>query len=243
MNYDPKSRSVTASGNVRFVSPEGELFSDEGTGFTDGRTFEMRGNVRGNFRSRSLDITCDSLEMESQGASPVVRRITGSGAVKLVRGGDSLTADRVTWETGRENYRASGSVKLRFGDYFLDSDEAARNEGQFWARNVRRYEDRARELYITASKASGLVRNGSVVELIADGNLVIDMRDSRGDNTRITGERGVFSQDRGTLVISGGARAIQPGRDISAANIVYHLGSGRVEALGERPTITFEMRD
>ena len=131
---------------------------------------------------------------------------------------------------------------MDLGDYFIDADEVARNGEQFWAQNIRRYEDRTRRIGISASKASGLLRRGSVIELISSGSFVLNLADRKGAVTTITGDKGVYSQDRGTLVITGGVRAIQEGRSLSAGSIVYHLDSGRLEALGERPTITFEMR-
>jgi lipopolysaccharide assembly outer membrane protein LptD (OstA) len=241
MNYDPRSNSVTAVGNVRLTSPDGELFGDSGFGYTNGRMFEMRGNVRGMFAARSLDIVCDYIELEIGEPPQPRRKITATGNVVLTRAGDRLTADHATWNLDSENYAAAGDVLMDFGGYFVDSDEAGREGERFWARNVRRYEDRARKMSISASSAEGRVRGDTIVELITDGAIAINMLD--GGGTRITGNKGVFSQDRGTIVVSGNAQAIQEGRSLTAGSIVYHLDSGRVEALGERPTIIFEMRN
>jgi lipopolysaccharide export system protein LptA len=242
MNYDPKSRSIVASGNVRFRSPEGEISADRGIGYTDGTAFEMEGNARGRFKAQSLDIACDFIMLERT-ASPDRRIITASGGVKLSRDGGTLAADEVVWELGSENYSASGKVLLDFGNYLVDSDEASRDGDRFHALNIRRYEDRLRRITITAMEADGMMERGDMTELIADGGVVMDVAGEGDAHTRITGDKGVFSRDRGTLVISGGAFASQKGRNLRAASIVYHLDSGRVEALGDRPSIAFEMSD
>jgi lipopolysaccharide export system protein LptA len=240
MNYDPKSRSVVATGNVRFTSPEGEISADRGIGYTDGTSFEMEGNARGRFAAQSLDITCDFIMLERTSDRRV---ITASGNAMLSSDEGTLAADRIVWELGTENYSASGSVLLDFGNYFVDSDEASRDGNRFHARNIRRYEDRLRKMAITAAEANGVMERSGIAELIAEGGIEMNVAGEGGAYTRITGAKGVFSEDRGTLVISGGAFASQEGRNLRAANIVYHLASGRVEALGDRPSIAFEMSD
>jgi lipopolysaccharide assembly outer membrane protein LptD (OstA) len=243
MNYDPVTKSVTAEGNVHYASPDGELFGDRGVGYTDGRTFELIGGVRGSFATRSMDISCEYMEMETAGGSLRRRKITATGDVRLARPDGKVFAQKLMWELDRDNYRAEGGVVIDFGSYFVDSDDAARNGEQFWAHNIRRYEDRVRRLSMSASKASGIISGNGIAELVAEGALVMEIEDLKGAKTRITGASGVFSQDRGTIVVSGGASAVQDGRSLNAGSIVYHLVSGRVEALGDRPTITFELRN
>jgi hypothetical protein len=242
MNYDPKSQSIVATGSVHYTAPEGELFGDRGIGYTNGRMFEMSGSVIGHFALQSLDISCDFIELEIENTSPPRRKLSAAGRVSLVRGRDKLSSASLAWELDRENYEASGDVLMEFESYFMDSDEAGREGERFWARNVRRYEDRARRMTISASKVNGLIESGSIVELTAEGAIVMNVR-TNGANTTIRGGKGVFSEERGTIVVSGGAFASQAGRNLSAGNIVYHLDCGRVEALGVRPTITFEMID
>jgi lipopolysaccharide assembly outer membrane protein LptD (OstA) len=240
MNYDPKSRSVTAEGNVRFSSPDGEVSGDRGIGYTDGGTFEMEGSVKGRFAAHSMDITCDFIMLERDAGK---RIITARGSVRLARDDGTIAADEIEWELESDNYSAKGSVSIDFGNYAVESGEASRGGNRFSARNVRRYEDRARRMIITAGEANGLIEKGDIVELIAEGGVVMNIAEVRGASTRITGNRGIFSRDRGTLVISGGAFASQEGRSVRAANIVYYLDSGRVEALGDRPSIAFETSD
>lgn len=239
MNYNPDTREITVEGNVHFQRPDGELFGDRGRGSADGSDFDMQGNVKGNFTQESINIVCRFIRLETEGSNPPRRKIIASGDVSLTRNNDKLTAQRVTWELDRENYKATGKVLSTFGQHFIDADEVARNGEQFWARTVRKYEDRGRKLTLTSSKASGLIRGGDVVELIAEGRLVVNMIDNNGNATRITGNRGVFSKDRGTVVVSGNAVATQDGRNLQAESIVYHIDGGRLDAIG-RPSLTID---
>ncbi|MDR0648340.1 MAG: hypothetical protein LBF92_03290 [Synergistaceae bacterium] len=242
MNYDPKSRSVVATGNVRFSSPDGEVSADRGVGYTDGGTFEMEGSVSGRFAAQSMDITCDFIMLE-RAASSDKRIVTAKGRVRLSMRGGTVRAGSVVWEHGSDNYSAEGNVLMDFENYLVDSDEASRSGNRFRARNVRRYLDRSRRMTISAGEAEGLMEKDDIVELTASGGVVINVANLNGAPTRITGASGVFSSERGTLVISGNASATQEGRSVRAANIVYHLDGGRVEALGDRPTIAFEVPD
>ncbi|MDR3331348.1 MAG: hypothetical protein LBT08_01855, partial [Synergistaceae bacterium] len=239
MNYDPATGRITAFGNVRFMRPDGEIFGDRGAGNANGRDFEVHGNVRGNFTREAAEIVCESLFLSSAGESPLRRKITASGDVILTRDGDRMSAQTITWEMDRDNYKATGEVIGTFAQYSIDSDLIARNEDKIWAHNIRRYEDRDRGLFLSAGKASGIIRESEVVELIADGEVIMSMPDNMGVVSRATGDKCVFSLDRGTIVISGNAAVKQGERRLNASSIVYHLDSGRIDALGQ-PTLVFE---
>lgn len=239
MNYDPTTGEIEAAGNVHFQRPDGELFGDRGRGKENGRNFEMHGNVRGSFEAESLDIVCESIGLSSEGEPPV-RKIAASGDVVLTHSGDRLSAQAVRWEMDRENYRAQGNVLGSFAQYSIDADEIARNGEQFWAQNIRNYEDRNRRITLRAQKASGLVKNGEVTELITEGRVSTTMPDNQGIMARITGDKGVFSLARGTIVISGNAIVTQGDRRLNAGSIVYHLDTGRIDALGS-PRLIFDL--
>ena len=96
MNYDPRSLTITATGNVHLAAPDGELFADNGVGYTNGRTFEMHGSVKGHFDPESLDISCDSLLMESEGKAPVRRKLIATGSVNLSHREGRTAAQKLT---------------------------------------------------------------------------------------------------------------------------------------------------
>lgn len=242
LSYDPAERIVRAAGNVRLESPEGELFADRGRGVVNGKDFEMSGNVRGNFRKEGIEIHCRSIDLRSEGEKPARRKLRATGNVRLVRGEDRLLASNVSWELGGDHYRASGNVSANFSAYSIEADEAARDGEQFWAQGVRRYEDRVRKIVVKTSKARGVVRGKEVTELTAEGPVEVVMFDRNGKRTTVRGDKGVFSKERGSVVISGNARADQDGRTLTADSIVYHLDGGKIDALG-RPSMVIEKTD
>lgn len=246
MHYNPDTGEILVQGAVHLLRPDGELFGDTGLGNANGRDFEMRGNVRGTFTGDEdgddIDIVCAFIRLSSEGTDPVRRTITASGDVVLTRGEDRLAANDLVWSMDRDAYTARGGVIGNVAPYYIDADEVVRDGDNFSARNVRRYEDHERNLTLRADRVNGRLSAGRVAELIADGNVVMDSPDDTGTMTRITGNRGIFSFARGTIVISGNAIVEQDARRLHAGNIVYHLDSGRIEAL-ERPSLVIEIEE
>jgi lipopolysaccharide export system protein LptA len=238
LSYDSKTGWVAASGDVHFTSPDGELFSDRGGGDVNGKVFTANGNVRGSFKRESIEITCDAMSLSNTGGPEPVRRITASGDVVMTRRGDRLTAQSVTWDIGENNYKAKGSVLGTFEEFSIDSDLAARSGDQFWASGVREYTDRSRGVRLSSKSANGIFDGAKIVEMITDGNVSIDMLDNKGVTSTVTGDKGVYSLARGTIVVTGNAVVVRGDQRLKASSVVYHLGSGRVEALGQ-PTLTF----
>ncbi|GHV28459.1 hypothetical protein FACS1894167_05500 [Synergistales bacterium] len=242
MRYDPKTRKITASGGVRLVSKEGELFADKGTGFIDDNRFELSGKIRGHFKeqyaSQPVDMTCDSLNLVTS-SDNITRVVTASGGVKLKRGAETISAKKITLTLGTDNYKAEGGVTADMEDFFIDADVAERADMNFYALNVRRYEDRERRMTVSAPRVDGELEQNDITELIASGGVTADVTGADGARTRITGKRVIYSLARGTIVLSGGASAVQGGRVLRAENIVYNVESGRAEAIGERPSLTF----
>ncbi|MDR1508449.1 MAG: hypothetical protein LBS53_02290 [Synergistaceae bacterium] len=241
MRYDPNTGNITAAGNVRLVSADGEVFGDDGLGSVSGDNFELHGNVRGHLKTKdgkTVDITCAAATLRGSGDSG--RVITASGNVKITRGSENLTADTVTWDTGVEKYSASGNVLGVFEAYSIDADAVSRDRGVFEARTIRRFTEHARKINMSASSAEGtLNENNEVTELTADGGVTVTMPDKEGAVTRATGKTGVYSLARGTVVLSGRAAVTQSGRVLNSENIVYFIDSGRIDARGN-PSLTFE---
>lgn len=231
MHYDPETGDIRARGNVHLSRADGELFGDRGIGSTNGMNFEMQGNVRGSFKRENLDIVCEAISLQTD-RNPTRRKIVANGNVVLTQNKDKISSQTLVWEMDRVSYKATGAVIGTFAQYFIDADEIGRNEGKFWAARVRKYHDRSRNLTLSAAKANGVIRNDEVVELLVEGNVVMDSPDDKGKMSRITGDKGLFSVERGTIVISGNAAVLQEGRKLHATNIVYDLETGRVDAIG-----------
>jgi Uncharacterized protein conserved in bacteria len=240
LEYAPGMKRIRAIGNVQYSSVDGELAGDEADGTEDGRDILVRGNVRGTFYAQSLDVTCETMRIRQREGE--TRTIVASGDVSLLRGDDAMTSDAATWLAGSDNYRAIGNVLGTFGSYSIDADEVARNGDAVEARNIRRYADTERGVTLSAAKANGTIApDGALSDLTAEGQVVLTMR-NEGEITHITGNKGVYSLARGTVVISGNAAVEQAGRNLRAGSVVYHLDTGRVEALG-RPTMTITLPD
>lgn len=244
LEYNPQTNRVDARGNVHLSRPDGEINGDYGTGTTDGRSFQIIGNVIGHFATEGVDVVCDFIRLDSEGTAPVRRVVTASGDVELVRGErgeDRVKAQLISWELDRDIYRASGNVLGNYIHYTIDADAISRDGAQFSATEIRRYHDKERDVTMSASRANGtLDAGGAIAELIAEGRVVLDTPDEKGTISRITGDKGVFSVARGTLVISGNAMVNQAGRNLHAESIVYHLDSERIEAIG-RPSLVIDI--
>ena len=240
MRYDPNTGFIAAEGNVHIANPDGEVFGDFGSGYSDGNNIEMHGNVRGHFKDEDggeFNFSCEWIEIEGNDNSN--RVITATGDVKLSRGNDALSANQVIWHAGAARYSASGGVSGEFAAYSIDADDVSRDEGVFYARNVRRFYERTRNVTISASRFNGILRGDDVVEMTAEGGVVITARDSDGAITRATGAKGIYSVARGTVVLSGGATITQTGRVLNSEEIVYFLDTGQIDAQGS-PSIIFE---
>lgn len=240
MRYDPATRQIEAKGNVHFTRADGELFGDRGYGDTDGTDFILEGSVRGSFPAENTTISCNRVELTAESGAKKSRRALASGNVVLTRGKDKLNSRTLTWEIGSDNYRAEGKVEGRFESHSIDADRIGRNGEQFWGEVVRRYEDRERKLTLSADSLQGLLKKDKVSELEVTGNLVLNMPDKEGKMVRITGDKGIFSEDRGTIVVSGNAAAMQDGRSVHAESLVMHLDTRRMEAIG-KSSLTFDM--
>jgi lipopolysaccharide assembly outer membrane protein LptD (OstA) len=238
LRYDPSSRLIRAEGNVRLARPGVELFSRMGEGTVGGDAFKLSGEVRGEMRREGLKIRCDVLTLVD--AEKGRQILEASGKVLLTRGEDRVTAARVRWTSGVPRYSALGDVDARFEAMSIRADEAGRDGERFWGKGVRRYEDRKNRYVLSAAGVEGRILGGAVDEMTAQGDVDLTLQGSRDESVRVTGDKGVFSRDRGTVVISGSAKAVQEGRTVSAGSLVLHLDSNRIEALG-RPQVIFTL--
>lgn len=242
LQYDPATRLIRAEGNVHLSRADGDLFGDRGYGNTEGTDFVLEGSVHGNFRKENADISCRYMKLTTDKSPSRRRRVVASGDVVLTRGRDRLSSRTLSWEIGTDNYRAEGRVLGNFASHAIDADLVARNGERFWGKGVRRYEDRSQKMTLSADDLSGTVKANKVTEVEASGDLVMDMLDNQGNKIRITGDKGIFSEARGTLVVSGNAMAVQEGRSVQAESLVLHLDTRRIEALG-KPSLTFDVKE
>jgi lipopolysaccharide transport protein LptA len=240
MRYDPNTETIIATGNVHITNPDGEIFGNAGRGSTKGDDFEMSGNVRGRYKDKDggiVNFSCAAATVVGPDNSS--RVVTASGDVKLSKGKDNLSARVVVWRAGIGKYAASGDVVGNFETYSIDADVVSRDAEQFSAIAVRKFYENNRKITMSASQANGTIKGSEVTEMTAEGNVVVTMPDREGVMTRATGNRGIYSLERGTVVLSGKASIRQTGRTLNSDSIIYFLDTGRIDAQGS-PSVTFE---
>lgn len=239
LSYNPATKKMVATGNVRLIRADGELTGNRGEGDVGGSHFLMEGSVRGKFPKEGLTLESDALTLTVSKDRKVAE---GRGRVRLSRGQDRLSAEKLLWVLGADTYRGAGNVAAQFETHSIDADEVGRDGEIFWGKTVRRYEDKKQNFTLRAGKINGVIQNDEVAELIAEGGLSMRVAGRQGRPITITGKKGVYSKSRGTLVVSGGGRAVQEDRVVEAENLVLHLDTKRIEALG-KPQITFTLED
>jgi len=246
INYNVNTKKVTAIGNVVINRKDFTLWGDRGEGSTENQEFIIKGKVRGTFPSEKAELShADSVKwlrsaenVKTDGSAEAV------GSVLIKRGqNEKLIADYVRWKPGSIDYTARGNVNADLKDHLLLADEVGRAGESFWGSNVKRYENRVKKVGIKAESVEGKIKGENVTEFIATGNVVIDYLDKDGLKTTITGAKAVYSKDRGTVVISGGAKAVRgDGKTVTSDTVVLHEDSKIIEAIGNSK-ITFVIDD
>lgn len=246
LNYDMNTKKITASGSVELQRAAARLYADYGEGATENAFFELRGNVRGTFPEYQANL--DSAQSVKWTESHLQGRdgtIEAFGGVSITRGnGDYLKADFVKWELGTEEYMAQGNVDMLYDQRALKAAEVGRKDRVFWAKRVAQYKDLKENTSLAANRVDGeITANGEVSQVVATGSVRVDYVDREGYKTRLTGEKAVYSKARGTVVISGGAKAVRSdGKVVTADTMVLHETTKNIEAIG-RSSISFEIED
>ncbi len=257
VRFDPKTKIVTADGNVRINRTDAKLRGDWGQGLTETSEFRLEGNVKGSFDKEGLKIQCEELLYKGRDADRVIE---AKGNVDLKRGADFLLAGTVRWVVQTEDYSAHDKVFAHFGNYEIEAQSVVRKGQDILAEKVSRYQDLVSGNRISGDEFKGFIERKSgpaqnaknkkgvsdvvgeeVTEMTVKGNVVIWVREGERP-TRVRGDNAVYSKERGTIVVSGNAVAEQTGRVVRAGSLVLHLDSNRIEAMG-RPEIVFDIKE
>lgn len=235
MRFDSKTGDFIAAGNVVIRADGLTVVSPRGTGNTLRREvlFDEGVTASGDWQGDRIDLRAGSMELFF-GEPPSCK------VAKGVRGGMgeiALDADRLTL-IGRGGLSDAGE-----GD----------GRTKVWMTNVRRVEDRAMGIAFGADSVEGVLREGILVSMTAKSKVWIEGRPNRsGDAVSLRGDRAVYSEERGSVVLSGNVRAVQKGRTLTSDSLVYFPDQNRVEALGgmvsrsgtasaDRATITIDL--
>ncbi len=140
-----------------------------------------------------------------------------------------------------ESVAMTGSVKGSFGARSLECYEVEMVGDRFIATKVKKFNDKSEGFSLSCSRIKGLVQRENLHEFEAEGKVSMEVLNRKdGSITRISGGKAVYSKDRGSIIMSGGAVAVQKGRRVNAQNIVFYPATNKIEAKG-KPSISFEV--
>ena len=243
LKYDLNTKQVTAVGSVIIKRDGATIWGDTAKGNVESSEFRVIGRVKGLFPKEKAELFSDSLSWKKAPKSEE-GIVEASGKVVMTRGTtDKLNADFVKWTVDTENYTARGSVNGVIDSRSIKASEAGRLGNKFWGVNVIRYEDKKQKVGIAAKRVDGEMKAREVSELTAENDVVIDYIDKDGFKTIVTGKKAVYSKSRGTVVISGGAKALRSdGKLVTSDNLVLYEDTKNIEAIGNS-RITFDLPD
>lgn len=234
LHYDPSLQKILAQGHVLLSRGTSHLSAQEGEARSDGSSFILRGAVSADFHEEGLTLRSTELIYHADKGG----RIVASGDVTLRRGKDLLSADVVVLRSGSTpNYTARGNVRLAWEGKRLESASVSRDGNAFQATGLEHFEDRDQGFKILATTLEGHIENDTVVEVVVSGSVRLELHRT-GKPVVVTGSKGIYSTQRGTVVVSGNAVAKQDGRTVRAESLVMRLDSGRIEAVG-KPQLVF----
>ncbi len=241
LNYNINTKKISAAGNVVINRQDLTLRGDNGEGSTENQEFTIKGNVRGSFPAQKVELVKANrvkwLRSENKKSDGSVEAV---GNVSITRGDkEKLNAEYLRWEFGTTNYIARDNVDAVLKDHILKAGEVGRSGDRFWGTDVKRYENRQKKIGLAADAVEGKIIDGKVQEFIATNNVAVDYTDKDGLKTIVTGNKAIYSKARGTVVISGGAKASRgDGKTVTSDTIVLHEESRIIEAIGNSK-ITF----
>jgi len=244
IHYNTNNKNISATGGVVIKRNGATLSGDNAEGDTDKEEYTLLGNVKGSFPQNKVEIKyADKLKLTKSSVAKSDGNAEAFGKVRITRNaGDYLNADYVQWELGTDDYLARGQVDALMEDKVLKADEAGRSGDKFWGRNVIRYEDRKQKTAMSARTVDGTMRDNIVQEAVAKDNVVMEYLDKNGLKTVVTGNTAVYSKARGTVVVSGNAKAVRSdGKTVAADSLVMHEDTKNIDAIGNsRITVIME---
>lgn len=223
MRFDSKTGDFLADGNVAITLTGAQsgtankltLTAPRGNGNVERRELFFKDGVAasGDWMGDDVSLSAGSVALTFDGA-PLCRM---QGGVRGSVGPMRLDADRFSIAG------AGGLASPRAGD----------SRTKFWLVKARRVEDRSMGVAFGAEKVEGIIKGGEITSMTAENGVWLEGRPRQtGDPVSIKGARAIYSEDRGSIVMSGGVTAVQNGRTLKSESVVYFPDQNRVEALG-----------
>jgi len=139
-------------------------------------------------------------------------------------------------------YALRGKVDAVVGSRHVKAEMLEFSADMFKASDVQRFTDQTSRISLSGKELQGRMEGNKIGEMDVHGDVRITLEEDDGNKTIVMGERALYSLARGSLVVSGNARAIQGERRITAENLVIFPESNRIEAKG-KPQIIFKLKE
>lgn len=215
MRFDAQTGDFLADGDVKILAGDLSVEAPTGSGNIDRRevNFDKGITASGKWQGDNINLRAGQLAL-SFNEVPTCNFRNG------VRGGyGSMKID-------------SDSLMI-VGIGGFQEPTAADTHTRFIIANVRNLEDSSQGLTFSANSVEGMLMNGEVQELEADKKISIKGQPkAKGEAVSLKGDHAVYSNERGSVVVSGHVTAVQGGRTLKSDSVVYFPAQNRVEALG-----------
>lgn len=210
MNFDTKTGLLQGSGNVTLNREDLTITSDKCEGDYKGNSARMWGNVKAHGKWNGQILNFSCKELKASFSSP-------------------------------ESVAMAGSVKGQFGERYLECYDVEMVGDRFIATKVKKFQDKQEGFTLSCNSIKGLIVKENLHEFQAEGKVAMEIINQNDKSvTKISGGKAVYSKDRGSIIMSGGAVAVQKGRKVTAQNIIFYPATNKIEAKGN-PSISFEV--
>jgi len=201
------------------------------------------------YASGNVKFSRDQLDVFAQEAEG---RVDGSFAMFRgnVRGEGELNGEEVDFTCdildGGFNepafYGLKGNVDARIGSKHIIAEIVTLSGSEIEAEKIEHFRDEESGITASGRTMEGTLKDDVIEDMIINDNVRIILEGNHGTDTIVTGERAVYSRERGTLVVTGSAKAVQKDRTITADSLVVFPETERIEASGE-PRIIFRVKE
>ncbi len=210
MNFDTKTGLLQGSGNVTLKRDDLTITSDKCEGDYKGNSARMWGNVKAYGKWSDQSLDFSCQELKASFSTP-------------------------------ESVAMVGSVKGKFGDRSLECYDIEMIGDRFIATKVKKFKDDSEGISLSCDTIKGFIVKENLQEFQAEGKVSMEIINQKDRSvTKISGGKAVYSRDRGSIIMSGGAVAVQKGRKVTAKNIIFYPSTNKIEAKGS-PSISFEV--
>ncbi len=139
-------------------------------------------------------------------------------------------------------YALRGQVDALIGSREIKASLLELSGDIFKSSDVQKFTDKDSRISFSGKELQGRMEGSRISEMDIRGDVRIILEEDAGNLTIVQGDSALYSLERGSLVVSGNARAIQGEQKITAESLVVFPESRRIEAKG-KPQIIFRLKE